>query len=91
MRFKLLAAMLAAFLAVSTASTAADRPVGPEAGQARNADGGGFDHPSDPDDVGAFGWHNYGAPTEAGLTFAGWFRALARMFNCGIRGINTPC
>ena len=77
---------LALMLAFSTAAGAADRPVGPETGQARIAeDSGGFvglDHPDD-------GENSFGAfetePSEIGLTFAGWFRALARMFNCGIR------
>ena len=51
MRFTFLAAVLAAFLATSAAppAFAADRPVGPEAGQARtgNDEGPNYDDPDD--------------------------------------------
>ena len=88
-----LAAVLAAFLAGPVAY-AADRPVGPETGQARLAEDSDrdFGQGSEQDWGSPFvdSWDNFG-PAETNLSVAGWFRALARMFTCGIRGINTPC
>ena len=74
-----LAVMLAAFLAVSTAapSLAADRPVGPETGQARTSDDpGGIDieHPSDDE-------ANVLVPnSEISMGWDGWWCRVFRWF-----------
>ena len=76
-----MAASLATFLAVSTAapvSFAADRPVGPESGQARTQHEtvGGFEHPDDGEAGHGYG---YGGPREVN-TF--WWNQFVRKVRC---------
>ena len=94
-----IAAALAMMLATATPTLAADRPVGPETGQARVAgsSSGGFGSDEGellgggPSWTWAFDRQGLPGHGETNLTIGEWFRALGRMFECGIRGINTRC
>lgn len=89
MRFTLLAVILAAFLAAPLA--AADRPVGPETGQARVGEDNGLGYePELNSDFVPWGgrppvlWAHSASDQETNLTATEWWNHFVRMFRCGI-------
>ena len=77
----ILAALIAAFLALPLA--AADRPVGPEAGQSRTGKEAALDFAGDPDDD---AWHGYGygGPPRGELGLS-WWERIMREAECRFR------
>lgn len=91
MRFMKLLAVLALAFTLAAPVGAADRPVGPETGQARTAESASLGS-NDPDGAGGRPWWTAPGPApltendrrELGITWGQWWDGWFRLFGCGL-------